>query len=672
VLPELVLRPIARTLFTRALTAPQVRATDEPSARSGSTDPTRVLLLGSGITSGWGVHTHGLALVGRLQRNLQDRLNRPVDVEQVSALGATLSEATDLLGDRATEQWDAIVVAFGLSDAMRLTPTREWAQALDRLLAKLDGDMPRGVLVPIIIAGMPPTDSIGLMTPLRSIFRRQPERLNLLSRRAVERNRRTVFVPLPPMANSAERPQGSPEAYRVWAEVIASAVAPLISNGLTRQNDPRTAPRTLRRLTAAALDPVNAGIREELGRIASRTQSATDADLVLISLTSADRLWSVATSVQDVPHSVALDSTFCAVTLEQDFLRVPDMAEDPHFLGGTVTQTYGFNSYAGVALRDAAGHAVGTLCMFNGGTDDDVDEAMLRRAGAEVEEELALLQPAVLDDQTFTMHGDVAPATLEPVPAPGSIEPRVATVRAAAERWSGDGRIPRAVPGAVGRRIRLSAEGRRLARTGEARQFPAARDLRIQGPDPIRVLLVGGDYSVGFGVTDRSVSLDGALARLLHTRTGRGVLVENRSRHLVPLEQLAASLGPAGAHTFDLVVWAPTFTETARLLLRTRWVAGIGMMLRKVQTTSEASVVLIGIPSLLGGQPIAAIGRARAAQINRLLARIAARYRDVVLVEPPPIVLGDVDRIDGAEVYRSTAVRILPAAMRMLTSPQDR
>ena len=86
-LPELLLRQVAVTLHTRALTSPHVRATDEPSARSGAADPVRVLLLGSGITSGWGVHTYGLALVGWLQQILQERLNRPVDVEQVSGVG---------------------------------------------------------------------------------------------------------------------------------------------------------------------------------------------------------------------------------------------------------------------------------------------------------------------------------------------------------------------------------------------------------------------------------------------------------------------------------------------------------------------------------------------------------------------------------------------------------
>jgi lysophospholipase L1-like esterase len=233
VLPESLLRPLAVALHSRALTSPQVRATDDPIVLSGSLDALRVLLLGSGITSGWGVRTYGLALVGWLQQTLQERLNPPVDVEQVSTVGGTLSHAGELLGDRATERWDAIVVAFGLSDAMRLTPTGAWAQALDRLLAKLDGDRPPGPSVPIVIAGMPEVAGIALMTPLASIFRSRPERLNALTRRAVTRNRRTTFAPMPAMANRRDRAAGSSEAYQAWA----ASLAPHLVRVLTSRDD---------------------------------------------------------------------------------------------------------------------------------------------------------------------------------------------------------------------------------------------------------------------------------------------------------------------------------------------------------------------------------------------------------------------------------------------------
>jgi hypothetical protein len=482
---EFALRRIAVALHARSLTSPQVRPSDEPHIRSGASEPIRVLLLGSGITSGWGVHTFGLALVGQLQQALQRQLRAPVDVEQVSQVGASITDAVSILGTRATERWDAIVVAFGLSDAMRLTPTRDWAQAMDRLLAKLDGDMPPGPLVPIVIAGMPETEAMGLMTPLRVIFRKQPDRLNEMTQRTVSRNRRTTYAPMPPMAEAEHRPEGSPQAYQLWAEALTTRLTPLLG---------------------------------------------------------------------DVSASV---------------------------------------SSSRILVRDT-------------------------RSTVEV-------APAEAHASTTTTRGRA--------------------------RFS---------------RTRLKTEGSTLTRSATRRSMPAGLDVRIVGPAPIRVLVVGGEYAVGFGTHKREDALDGAIAGLLHLRTGRGVIVENRSQHLVRLEQLAASLGPSGAHTYDVVIWTPTFIEATRILLRARIITGISLMLRRIQSTSTAGVVLVGFPSLLGHQPLAVVGRARAGQINKTLRTVAARFTSVVVAEPPAITLATVDTVSGMQTYHDAAVAILPAIMKLI------
>ena len=484
-LADPLVRRVAIALHARSLTSPQVRPSDQPLMRSGAAEPVKVLLLGSGITTGWGVPTFGLALVGQLQQALQRQLRVPVDVEQVSRVGASLSDAVSILGTRATERWDAIVVAFGLSDAMRLTPTRSWAQALDRLLAKLDGDMPPGPLVPIVVAGMPTTDGVGLMTPLRLLFRKQPDRLNETTQRTVSRNRRTTYAPMPAMADAAFRPEGSPRAYRLWAEALTAQLIPL------------------------------------LGDVSTTVTSSR----------------------------ITLRETSSTVELAPEEARAP------------------------------------------------------------------------------------TPAVREP------------------------GRFSRA---------RLKSEGSDLTRSATRRSIPAGLDVRIVGPDPIRVLVVGGEYAVGFGTDRREDALDGAIAGLLHLRTGRGVTVENRSQHLVRLEHLAASLGPSGAHTYDVVVWTPTFIEATRVLLRTRITTGISLMLRRIQSTSSAGVVLVGFPSLLGHQPLAVVGRARASQINRTLRTVAARFSSVVVAEPPAITLATVDTVSGSQTYHDAAVAILPAVMELI------
>lgn len=476
----------------------EVRASGPQVESSGRTGAARVLLIGSGITTGWGVHAHSLGLMGCLRRALQDRLGRDVDIEQISAMGATMRQATELLGSRASEPWDVVVVAFGLSDAMRLTPVASWAQSLGRLLATLDGDARADHAVPVLVVGIPATESLGALRallPFRPVIALHAQRLNAVSAQITERNRRTVFVAMPGMANNVDRPAGSREAYEAWADVIAARTEAWLASAVPDAGAP-------------VLDP-------------QRVQEAAE-------------------------------------VLER-------LARTP---------------------------------------------AVARSAPKEIRRE--------------------------------------------------------ALPSPIARRSLLKTEGHQLTRVAKSRIAPAEHDLRIAGPDPIRVLLVGGEYSVGFGAATRADALDGALARLLHVQTGRGVIVENRSEQHVRLHQLANSLGPAGAHTFDLVVWTPTFIEAARTLLRSRWVAGIELMLRRIETTSDATVVLMGVPRLLGAQPLAVLGRSRAAQINRLLRRIAGHHEQVLVVEPPAIALHSVEDTDGPSVYRDAAAAILPAVMHVL------
>jgi hypothetical protein len=202
-------------------------------------------------------------------------------------------------------------------------------------------------------------------------------------------------------------------------------------------------------------------------------------------------------------------------------------------------------------------------------------------------------------------------------------------------------------------------------RDGRTRPRPEGA-VKIVGPSPIRILLVGGDYAIGVGVATRAAALDGALARVVHEATGRGVIVENRSREQLRLRDLAASLGSIGAYSFDLVVCAPTFAEAARCPTLRPWRESADALLRVVRTTSDASVVLLGIPALLGAQPLALIARRRAAQINRVLQAVADRDDRAHAVEPPSIALHELATVSAADAYRDTAAAALQPLLRAL------
>lgn len=210
-------------LHRRTLIRHEVRPLDDAERLSGEAAAFRVVLAGSGITSGWGVSTHGLALSGAVQRSLQQRLARPVDVRQVSRVGAFLSDAIDVVQGGLDGAEDVVVLAFGWSDAFAFTPVSRWTETLNGVLDVLGRG--RRSPLPVVVVGLPPMDSIGIAGLLGPLVRRHGERLNEASRTVVAARSGTVFVGLDAAANTDLRPWGSPEAYRAWSLPIADAIA---------------------------------------------------------------------------------------------------------------------------------------------------------------------------------------------------------------------------------------------------------------------------------------------------------------------------------------------------------------------------------------------------------------------------------------------------------------
>ena len=205
----------------------------------------------------------------------------------------------------------------------------------------------------------------------------------------------------------------------------------------------------------------------------------------------------------------------------------------------------------------------------------------------------------------------------------------------------------------------------------EQHVLPTDGRFAIVGSDPLRVLLFGGDYATGTNVRFRKNALDGAIAELLHARTGRGVIVENRSYPEMPLDRLVSSLGATGAHTFDLVIWCPTFSEAVRRPLARTWQTALTDVIGFLRSTSSAGIVLVGIPDLLGPAPLAQLARARARALNAAMARTAADHENVLTVNPPPVDAAMVAETDGGTTYREAVQAMAPAIAQLLSTKRS-
>jgi hypothetical protein len=196
---------------------------------------------------------------------------------------------------------------------------------------------------------------------------------------------------------------------------------------------------------------------------------------------------------------------------------------------------------------------------------------------------------------------------------------------------------------------RLLAEADRPADEGR---------VLVVGPHPIRVLLVGAGLAPGYGVTDRKDALDGALGSRLAATTGRGVTVDHRTRPELPMSDTIALLGEVGAHTYDAVIWCPTFTELPFTPSFAVWTRRLADVVRRLETTGTrwTRLVLLGLPPLNGSPRLDRISSGWMSRINTRIRAVADRSSNTTFLQPPPVTVRDPHDLPlGAEYYADVA-----------------
>ena len=197
------------------------------------------------------------------------------------------------------------------------------------------------------------------------------------------------------------------------------------------------------------------------------------------------------------------------------------------------------------------------------------------------------------------------------------------------------------------------------------------------GPDPDRILLVGGGPVRGLGVASHELGIGGHIAHLLSTITGRGVDLELRGVSGLTSADIPNLLetGPTLAQFDVLVVMAGT-REAMYLPSVARWRRDIRALLARITELSPRglSVVIAGIPPLPTALPLSRrfgplVGR-HIARLNleTMVACAAAGFSYVAFSQETdaPRSFGD------TSVYRHWAVAIAEELAVTLDSPSSR
>ncbi|RKR73767.1 hypothetical protein [Frondihabitans australicus] len=220
------------------LTSP-VTVDGTASVSTAGENPDRVLLVGNGPLSGWGVPSQEEAIPGHLARELSYRTARAVEVDLVVDLAARIETASTLVDDVDLHSFDAVVVVLGVSDALQLLPQSQWRDGLASFAQTLLGGV--SAAVDVVFVGIQSPSSVPFLgLPVGGRVDRAASDFNAVTRslcgdrlRYLEPPALDRIGPARPDVPGAPAPSDPREiaqvsaGYNVWAVAIADTLARL-------------------------------------------------------------------------------------------------------------------------------------------------------------------------------------------------------------------------------------------------------------------------------------------------------------------------------------------------------------------------------------------------------------------------------------------------------------
>jgi hypothetical protein len=166
----------------------------------------------------------------------------------------------------------------------------------------------------------------------------------------------------------------------------------------------------------------------------------------------------------------------------------------------------------------------------------------------------------------------------------------------------------------------------------------------IPGPDPDRVLVVGGIAGAGVGVRSHQLGVASTLAQGLCRASGRGAQWRNIPLGAGRIGGTAHALSErVDLRRYDVIVFFPGVHEALHLSSPSRWARDFNAVLHHLTTcaASDATIVTSPVPHVSDRIQVPAIIRTFVREHTKLLnvgaARIAAQYPGVLFTSMPTI-----------------------------------
>lgn len=333
---------------------------DAPVARVGGPDPLRLLLIGNGAASGWGVRSHDLAMTGHLARTVSAATGRGVQVDARVDRTRRLADLDDLLIDMDLGRYDAVLLMAGMSDAVNLTPTTTWRDAMQQLLDRFAAEAPDAA---VLVLGPQPVRSVSTYTgPPGAIAERHRLRLNRITAALCTQRGMGFFVLPAPVAPPGVPGHRSPGVYAEWAATIAPEIAALLHGPPRAPAGPQ--PEEARQRATEAMRP-DAPADPHLDRITQVARELFGAEFAAVTMLDGDQQHYRSVAGTGLPV-LTRASSMCDHTVRSDRpLVIGDLTKDARFDGNpAVHGDAHLRFYAGYPIESPDGYRVGALCVF--------------------------------------------------------------------------------------------------------------------------------------------------------------------------------------------------------------------------------------------------------------------------------------------------------------------
>jgi hypothetical protein len=193
--------------------------------------------------------------------------------------------------------------------------------------------------------------------------------------------------------------------------------------------------------------------------------------------------------------------------------------------------------------------------------------------------------------------------------------------------------------------------------------------VNLPGPDPDRLLVVGGGILVGFGVLSHELGMAGHIARQVSVATGRGVHVDIISVGDLRMSDASHRVRDTSLSGFDAVVLFLGVTDAIRRTSTRAWRAQLSALLEDVDNRAAAGTRVL----VVGTQPVRLVAtldnragffaELHARSLDRESARVCQRWPQAVFVPFRPVAEPS-ERYRSSSTYAKWATQVSPAVIR--------